>query len=247
VIPETVEFMRRFNITATTGFGSTEVGGPIAGIDIDGSNIKSCGKVNPDPRGYEVRLVDEFDREVPVGEVGEFIVRSSTPWTLNAGYYRNAEATAAAWRNGWFHTGDALTKDEEGNYYFVDRFKDCIRRNGENISSFELEDYARSYPGVADAAAVGIPTPEGEQEVKIFVIAKLGESLDLDEIGVWMADNMPRFMVPRYLEAVAEFPRTPATERIQKNVLRTQPAGPGQWDRMQAKVAKTTTNADAGA
>jgi crotonobetaine/carnitine-CoA ligase len=162
------------------------------------------------------------------------LVRASTPWTLNVGYYRNPEATAEAWRNGWFHTGDAMIKDEEGNFYFVDRFKDCIRRKGENISSFELEGYALSYPGVAEAAAVGVPDPTGEQEVKIFVVPKPGESIDLDAMGTWLAEQMPKFMIPRYLEIAEEFPKTPATGRIQKSVLRTQAAGAGQWDRAQS-------------
>jgi crotonobetaine/carnitine-CoA ligase len=231
LIPETLEFMERYDIAVTTGFGMTEIGGPIAGIDIDGSNLKSCGTVNPDPRGYEVRLVDEFDREVPVGEVGELIVRTSVPWTLNAGYYRNPEATAAAWRNGWFHTGDAMRQDEKGSFYFVDRFKDCIRRKGENISSFELEGYALSYPGVAEAAAVGVPTADGEEEVKIFLVAKPEAKLDLDAMAAFLAEQMPKFMVPRYLEIVEEFPKTPATGRIQKGELRTRAPGSQQWDR----------------
>jgi crotonobetaine/carnitine-CoA ligase len=239
LIPETKEFMDRFDVTVNTGFGSTETGGPLAGIEIDGSNLRSCGKLNADPRGYEIRLVDEIDGEVPTGEVGELIVRASCPWTLNVGYYRNPEATAEAWRNGWFHTGDAMTRDADGNYYFVDRFKDCIRRKGENISSFELEAYARSYPGVAESAAVGVPDPTGEQEVKIFIVPKPGETVDLDALGTWLAEQMPKFMIPRYLETVEEFPKTPATGRIQKSVLRTLAAGAAQWDRAQSASAGT--------
>jgi crotonobetaine/carnitine-CoA ligase len=233
VTKDTLEFMRRFDIAVSTGFGMTEIGGPIWGTDIDGSNLESCGRVNDkDPRGYELRLVDEHDREVPTGEVGELIVRTAVPWSLNAGYYRNPEATAAAWRNGWFHTGDAMRQDSEGNYYFVDRFKDCIRRKGENISSFEVEGYALEVPGVAEAAAVGVPSPDGEQEVKIFLVAKAGEALDLAEIGELMAQSMPRFMVPRYLEQIDSLPRTPATGRIQKGILRSQQPGAGMWDRL---------------
>jgi crotonobetaine/carnitine-CoA ligase len=237
LIPETKEFMERFDVTVNTGFGSTETGGPLAGVEIDGSNLKSCGKLNPDPRGYEIRLVNELDEEVGVDEVGELIVRTSCPWTLNVGYYRNAEATAEAWRNGWFHTGDAMTKDADGNFYFVDRFKDCIRRKGENISSFELEAYALSYPGVFEAAAVGVPDPTGEQEVKIFIVPRPDEAVDLGAMGAWLAEQMPKFMIPRYLEIVEEFPKTPATGRIQKSVLRTQAAGAGQWDRTASKQA----------
>ena len=83
--------------------------------------------------------MDEWDQPVATGAVGELIVRTSAPWTVNAGYLNNPEATAAAWRNGWFHTGDAFSRDEDGNFYFRDRIKDCIRRRGENISSFEVE------------------------------------------------------------------------------------------------------------
>jgi crotonobetaine/carnitine-CoA ligase len=236
LIPETVEFMRRFDVAVTTGFGSTEVGGPITAIGIDGRNLKTCGKVNPDPRGYEVRIVDEFDEELPSGATGELIVRASVPWTLNAGYYRNPQATADAWRNGWFHTGDAMTRDEEGNFYFVDRYKDCIRRKGENISSFEVEDYALAYPGVAEAAAVGVPSDDGEQEVKIFVVTT--KEIDLSSMGAWLSEQMPKFMVPRYLEVIAEFPRTPATDRVQKSVLRSRAPGAGEWDRF--KTAATS-------
>ena len=240
LIPELRAFIERFDVVVSTGFGSTEVGGPIARLEVDVNNLKSCGTVNPDVRGYEVRLVDEFDEEVPPGKVGELIVRTSVPWTLNAGYYRNSEATAQAWRNGWFHTGDAMTQDEEGNFYFVDRYKDCIRRKGENISSFEVEAYASSYPGVADAAAVGVPSPDGEQEVKIFLTEKTSNGIDLEAMGEWLSKHMPKFMVPRYLEVLADFPRTPATGRIQKRLLRDRAAGPHEWDRTKSSANKAT-------
>jgi crotonobetaine/carnitine-CoA ligase len=233
VTKDTAEFMRRFNVAVSTGFGMTEIGGPIWGGDIDGSNLQSCGQLNDqDPRGYEVRLVDEYDREVAVGDVGELIVRTSAPWSLNGGYFRNPEATATAWRNGWFHTGDAMRQDSDGNFYFVDRFKDCIRRKGENISSFEVEAYALEAPGVAEAAAIGVQAEDGEQEVKIFLVAEPGTSLNLPEIGERLALSMPRFMVPRFLEQVTALPRTPATGRVQKGTLRSRPPGDQTWDRL---------------
>lgn len=244
LIPETKVFMDRFAVAVSTGFGSTEIGGPLAGVEVDGTNLRSCGRLNPDPRGYEVRLVNEFDEEVAHGEVGELIVRASCPWTLNVGYYRNPEATAEAWRNGWFHTGDAMTRDVQGNFYFVDRIKDCIRRKGENISSFELEAYALSYPGVAEAAAIGVPGPTGEQEVKVFVVPEPDQDVDLPALGAWLADQMPRFMLPRYLEIIGEFPKTPATGRIQKSVLRTLTASAGEWDRAAPNEDTTVAPAD---
>jgi crotonobetaine/carnitine-CoA ligase len=234
LIPEVREFMDRFDVAVSTGYGMTETGGPISGPGIDGTNLRTCGQVSTDPRGYEVRIVDEFDRELGPGKVGELIVRTSVPWTMNSGYYRNPEATAQAWRNGWFHTGDALMKDADGNFYFVDRYKDCIRRKGENISSFEVEAYALDYPGVAEAAAIGVASEDGEQEVKIFLVAGEHQSLDLDAVGTWLGERMPRFMIPRYLEILPEFPKTPATGRIQKGVLRSRAPGALVWDRQSA-------------
>ena len=126
----------------------------------------TCGKVRP---GVDVRLVDENDCEVAVGTVGEMIVRTDRPWAMNSGYYKNAEATARAWRNGWFHTGDAFRMDADGNFFFVDRIKDAIRRRGENISSFEVEAEIVRFPAVREAAAVAVPSELGEDEVMAIV------------------------------------------------------------------------------
>jgi carnitine-CoA ligase len=229
IIPETTEFMKRFDVAVTTGFGSTEIGGAIARVDIDGTDLACCGRQAVDPRGYELRVVDEHDNEVGHGVVGELLVRTSMPWTLTSGYFRDGEATAAAWRNGWFHTGDAMRRSAEGDFYFVDRYKDCIRRKGENISSYEVEGYVLDHPAVAEAAAVGVPSGDGEQEIKVFVVPR--EPVDLAVLGDWLAERMPQFMTPRYLETVPSLPRTPATERVQKSSLRSRPAGPTLWDR----------------
>ena len=91
------------------------------------------------------------------------------PWTLTTGYFRDGETTAAAWRNGWFHTGDAMRRSAEDDFYFVDRYKDWIRRKGENISSFEVEGYVLDHASMAEATAVGVPSQDGEQEIKVFV------------------------------------------------------------------------------
>jgi AMP-binding enzyme/AMP-binding enzyme C-terminal domain len=190
----------------TTGFGSTKIGGAIArvDVDVDGTDLACCGRQAVDPRGYELRVVDEHDNEVGHGEVGELLVRTSMPWTLSTGYFRDGEATAAAWRNGWFHTGDAMRRSAEGDYYFVDRYKDCIRRKGENISSFEVEGYVMEHPSVAEAAAVGVPSEDGEQEIKVFVVPR--EPVDLAALGDWLAERTPRFMTPRYLETCPACP-----------------------------------------
>src|SRR4029079_118735 len=139
-----VSIRDRFGIDYLTGFNMTELSAPLVS-ELNTSVFGACGK----PRtGVECRLVDEHDMEVPDGTPGELIVRSTMPWTFNLGYDGLPDATARAWRNGWFHTGDILRKDAADNYFFVDRLKDAIRRRGENVSSLEVEAAVRSYPGV---------------------------------------------------------------------------------------------------
>ena len=137
------EFHQRFGLDVYTIFNMTEISSPI--VSEPNPKVRgTCGKVRA---GVDVRLVDDNDCEVAVGQVGEMIVRTDRPWAMNSGYYKNAEATARAWRNGWFHTGDAFRMDAEGNFFFVDRMKDAIRRRGENISSFEVEAEVLTRPG----------------------------------------------------------------------------------------------------
>ena len=136
-------FSARFGCDIYSGYNMTEISTPLM-TDVNPSPISSCGR----PRGgIETRLVDENDCEVAPGAIGELILRADRPWALNHGYLGNPEATARAWRNGWFHTGDAFRVDERGNYFFVDRMKDAIRRRGENISSFEVENEVVCSPG----------------------------------------------------------------------------------------------------
>jgi crotonobetaine/carnitine-CoA ligase len=237
--------MKRFDVAVTTGFGSTEIGGAIARVDVDGTDLACCGRPAEDPRGYDIRVVDELDREVPPGEVGELVVRTAMPWSITTGYFHDAEATAAAWRNGWFHTGDAMRYTAEGNLYFVDRFKDCIRRRGENVSSFEVEAYVLDHPAVEEAAAIGEPAADGEQDIKVVVV--LREPMELGVLGGWLAERMPPFMTPRYLEAVVSLPRTPATGRVQKSVLRARSRGGQVWDRQDQSSEKKTRTLSKGA
>ncbi|MFC4950012.1 AMP-binding protein [Pseudonocardia sp. GCM10023141] len=245
VIHETTEFMQRFDVSVTTGFGSTEIGGAIARVDIDGTDLACCGRQAVDPRGYELRVVDEHDREVAPDEVGELLVRTSEPWTLTPGYFHDGDATAAAWRNGWFHTGDAMRRNANGDFYFIDRYKDCIRRKGENISSFEVEAYVMDHPSVVEAAAVGVAADDGEQEIKVLVVVR--EPVELGVLGDWLATRMPAFMTPRYLETVPSLPRTPATGRVQKSTLRSRSAGPTLWDRLSQPSRAAQPAATSGA
>ena len=229
VIPEHAEFAARFGVEIVTGFNMTETSLPV--YFPDGiPDWKACGRLRPGYPYYEVRIVDEADNEVPPGQAGELIVRTGAPWTLNAGYLGKPEATVAAWRNGWFHTGDAFRVDEHGHFFFVDRFKDAIRRRGENISSFEVEAVVSDHPAVAECAAVGVPSGVGEDEVQIFVVPRPGTALAPAELIEFLRPRMPKFMLPRFVQLIGALPKTEATQRVRKHELRALVDPALRWD-----------------
>ena len=228
---ETAAMAERFGFDYLTGFNMTEVSAPLV-TDLNTHVFGSCGK----PRtGIQARLVDDHDIEVARGEIGELIVRSDQPWSMNAGYNGQPEATAAAWRNGWFHTGDLFRQDGDGNYFFVDRKKDTIRRRGENISSFEVENVVRQYPDVDEVAAVGVESEIAEQEVMVVVTSKPGCTVDPRALTQFLVPRLPYFMVPRYVRVVAQIPKT-ETNKIRKVYFRDQGITPDTWDRERAGI-----------
>jgi crotonobetaine/carnitine-CoA ligase len=238
VPPDPAAFMARFGIEEiVTAYGSSEV--PALTVRLAGTPLVTgaCGK--PRGAGFELRLVDEHDIEVPEGEPGQLIVRSSVPWSLTGGYFNDPETTAHAWRNGWFHTGDILRVDADGNYYLVDRLKDAVRRRGENISSYEVERELLAYPCVADVACVAVPSSlEVEDEVKVWLVLKPGESIDFRDLVAFLSDRMPHYMVPRYYEIVDDLPMS-ASMKVQKHLLRERANGPSTWD-MEANGLRVT-------
>jgi crotonobetaine/carnitine-CoA ligase len=179
--------------------------------------------------GFEARVVDADDVVVAHGELGELVLRGDEPWTLMAGYWAKPAATVEAWRNQWLPTGDGFTRDAEGNFYFVDRIKDAIRRRGENISSFEVEIEIDSHPDVLESAAVAVPSQFGEDEIKAVVVPLPGRTLEPADLHAYLTDRMPRFMVPRYIEIAESLPKTP-TEKIRKVELRAAGIGRNTWD-----------------
>ena len=227
LIGELEDFKERFGVRVSTAFNMTEISVPLHSDGWTLADLESCGKVRP---GYEVRVVDEDDEEVGPGRVGELIVRADDPWTLMAGYLDMPEATTAAWRNLWLHTGDAFRYDADGNYYFCDRISDTIRRRGENISSAEVEVVVNEHPAVLESAAVAVPSPWGEDEVKVVVVARPGAGLDPPELIEYLTPRLPRFMLPRYVEVAKSLPKTP-TEKVRKVELRAQGITPNTWDR----------------
>ncbi|WP_157756821.1 AMP-binding protein [Plantactinospora sp. KBS50] len=226
LVTRVAEFCERFDVRVWTVYNMTELSIPLVSDGFDLANDTSCGRVRP---GYRVLLVDRDDEPVPVGEVGELVVRAERPWALMAGYWDMPEATVAAWRNQWLHTGDAFRQDEDGNFYFLDRIKDTIRRRGENISSLELEAEVRAVDGVADCAAVGVPSEVGEEEVKIVVVRRAGAAMTEAELRNELVERLPRFMVPRYVEWVDELPKTP-TQKVRKGALRESWRTASTWD-----------------
>jgi crotonobetaine/carnitine-CoA ligase len=224
-------FAERFGVDVYTTFNMTETSWPL----ISERNPAVRGTCGRPREGYEVRIVDENDCEVASGVVGELIVRSDIPWSMNHGYHNNPEATAKAWRNGWFHTGDAFRRDEAGNFFFVDRLKDAIRRRGENISSFEVEAEVNAHPAVREAAVVGVPSEFGEDDVLAIVAPVDGRQIDPAELLQFLVPRMAHFMVPRYVRVMPELPKTP-TQKVQKNLLREAGITADTWDREAAGI-----------
>ena len=180
-----------------------------------------------------MRILDEDDRDVPPGTIGEIVTRPNTPHSMAAGYYRMPEKTLEAFRNLWFHTGDLGHTDADGYFYFVDRKKDAIRRRGENISSFEVEKVVNAHPKVEESAALAHPSEVGEDEVRVVVVLREGETLAPEELLAWCEPRMASFMVPRFVEFRPSLPKTP-TARVEKYRLRQDGLSPGTWDREQA-------------
>ncbi len=220
------EFYERFGIDVYTIFNMTEISSPIVS-EPNPTKRGTCGRKR---EGVDVRLVDENDCEVAPGEIGEMIVRTDRPWGMNSGYYKNPEATADAWRNGWFHTGDCFRQDDEGYFYFVDRMKDAMRRRGENISSFEVEAEVVAYPSVREAAAYAVPSDLGEDDVMISVAPVAGKDIDPKDLVEFLGERMPYFMVPRYIRVLDELPKTPSS-KVMKHVLRSEGVTSDSWDR----------------
>lgn len=225
VIPEVDELEKRFDVRVGTVYNMTEISCPLMSQGWYHEGPGSCCTPRP---GVEARVVDEFDNEVPDGEVGELVIRHSEPWTLTSGYLNRPDATAEAFRNLWFHTGDAFYRTADGSFFFVDRMKDSIRRRGENISSAEVEREVRAFPGVHECAAVAHPSEFGEDDVRVFVVPKPDVDFDPAALHAFLHGRMARYMLPDYIDVVDDIPKT-ETQKIRKSELRKRPVGEGTW------------------
>ncbi len=196
VVPAVDEFNARFGTRVWSAYNMTEISVPTWLREWQAGDTPNCGPIRSGYPHYELRIVDTHDQEVARGEIGELIIRTEVPWTLNSGYLNMAQATVDAWRNGWFHTGDAFRVDDQDRYLFVDRMKDTIRRRGENVSSYEVEAEAILHPGVLECAAIAVPADDVEDEIKLVVIRHPDSTVTANELWAYLDERLPRFMVP---------------------------------------------------
>jgi carnitine-CoA ligase len=214
-------FAEEFGVpTLIEGYGMSEIPGALNNPFLGPHKVGSMGQPSrhPDPRITlaELRVVDEAGSEVPIGETGELVVK--TPMLMK-GYFRDSGQTAAAFRDGWFLTGDLAWRDAQGYFWFVTRKKDIIRRRGENISGMELDRIVELHPDVVQAAAIPVPNELGEDEILIAANLRPGAKLTERGVADWVRERLTAAKVPRYVIFLAELPQTP-THRVAKFKLR---------------------------
>ena len=171
----------------------------------------SCGL----PIGNEMRVVDEAERELPDGEAGEIVMRGENVFK---GYFKNEEATARAFRGGWFHTGDVGYRDPEGFFHIIDRKSDMIIRGGENIYPREIDELLYKHPSVAEAAAFGVPDPLYGEDVAAFVVLKEGREVSGEEVAAYCRERLADYKCPKSVRVVASLPKGP-TGKVLKREL----------------------------
>ena len=225
------EFMERFNILFTEGYGLTEVGQCTFTRPNEPFRVGSCGKESP---GYEIKIVNpDTDEELPRNTPGELVLRPRIPNICLHYYYKMPEKTVSDFRNLWFHTGDLCRMDEDGYIFFMDRVKDYIRRRGENISSFEVENLISTHPSIEESAAIAVKLDEqgrhSEDELMIVIVLKENMTLDPKDLIEFLQPIMPKFMIPRFVRFRDSLPKTP-TNRVQKVKLRDEGVTKDTWD-----------------
>jgi crotonobetaine/carnitine-CoA ligase len=216
---------KRYGCRIVTMYGMTEAF-PIAVKRLGDEGVPgTSGRPNPN---FEVRIVDGDGNPLPAGTVGEIACRARYPGVMSAGYV--GEDRHVDPHPEWFRTGDVGRLDADQNLTYVDRVKDSLRRRGENVSSVEVETVVTGHPAVAEAAAVGVPSELGEDDILVIVTLRPGAELDCAELLDFCAARMPYFCVPRFVETVNELPKN-GIGRIRKDLLRARGLNPGAWDR----------------
>jgi crotonobetaine/carnitine-CoA ligase len=223
-------FRSRFGVEIVDGHGMTETNAVIGPRDGE-QRPGWMGRVMP---GFEARVVDEGDEPVADGTAGELVMRAWEPHAFASGYWRMPEATVAAWRNLWFHSGDRVVADD-GWLRFLDRMKDAIRRRGENVSAWEVEQVLMQHPHVEAVAVIPVPADVGEDDVMACVVPLAGVTIDPVELMGFCEPRLPYFAIPRYVEFFAELPLT-ENGKIRKFVLRERGVTAETWDRDAAGI-----------
>jgi crotonobetaine/carnitine-CoA ligase len=227
-------FQERFGVQLIDAWGSTETNIVISNRHDD----NRPGTIGRLLAPFEARVVDEAGADVPAGTAGELLVRSREPYAFASGYFGRPEATAEAWRGGWFHTGDRVVRDPDGVFRFVDRIKEVIRRRGENVSAFEVEQVLQSHPDVVAAAVIPVPSELGEDEVMACVVLREGAVVAARELVGFCEERLARFAVPRYVEFLDELPLT-RSGKVEKYKLRERGITGATWDREGSEPATT--------
>jgi crotonobetaine/carnitine-CoA ligase len=179
---------------------------------------------------FEVKVVDEHDDEVPDGTPGELVFRNRHPFAFAQGYWGMPEETAKAFRNLWFHSGDRGVRDPDGCLRFVDRAKDSMRRLGENISSWEVEEALQSHPSISQAAVFPVPSEHTDEDVMAMLVLAPGAELDPIDVMRHLETRLAYFAIPRYLDVTDELPHT-SNGKVQKSELRERGVAATTWDR----------------
>ena len=219
-------FAERTGIALLEGYGSTETNFALGGVLAD-QRPGTMGRVAPE---FEAIVADEHDAAVPDGVAGELLLRARPPFAIATGYFGMPEQTVQAWRNLWFHTGDRVLRDADGYFRFLDRMKDAIRRRGENISSYEVEQVLQSHPAVATVAVYAVRSELAEDEVMAALVCKAGPALTPEALLDFCQPRMPYFAVPRYLRVLDDLPRT-ENGKVRKFQLRQEGITGDTWDR----------------
>ncbi|GAA2851900.1 crotonobetaine/carnitine-CoA ligase [Aminobacter aminovorans] len=227
MVPDREAFERRFDMRLVTGYGQTETS--FVTLDtVDETRPGSCGRPHPD---WQVAIVDEADRPLPPGSIGEIVSRPTKSWSMFSGYYRAEAKTVQTLRNLWYHSGDAGYMDKDGWLYFKHRLNEAIRRRGENISAYEVETVAEKHPDILESAAFGIPSEFTEEDIMVVALRRAGSTVEAADLLDHFRELAPRHMVPRYIEITdTPLPRTP-TEKVARNTLRQRGVGPATFDR----------------
>ena len=207
-------FEEKFNVRILEGYGLSETS-PLASFNHFERPTKP-GTVGQAIFGVEIKCFNDEDKEVRQGERGEIVIRGAN---IMKGYYKRPEATAEAFRNGWFHTGDIGVMDREGYLSIVDRKKDMILRGGYNIYPRELEEVIITHPAISLCAVIGVPDEKLGEEVKAFLVLKQGTELSKEDFTAWCKTQMAANKYPRHVEFRDELP-IGRTGKIQKLALK---------------------------